>query len=436
MQRTFDVRAVREQFPALGRTHNGRKVAYFDGPGGSQVARRAIDAVSGYMEGGGANLHGAFPTSLETEEIIRETRRALADFLGAWPEEISFGANMTTLTFAISRALARSWDANSEIVVTELDHRANVDPWLLAATERGAKVRWIKVNPETLTLDPDDLEEKIDEKTKLVAVGLASNAVGTINDVPAIAQRAHEAGAIVAVDAVHAAPHIPIDRERLGADVLTCSAYKFFGPHVGATAIRRDLFERMEVYKAQPAPDYIPDKLETGTQNHEGIAGVKGATDFISSLGDGDSLRERLIGGMGTIEEYEADLAEKFRAALREIPGVKLYAAPDDVRKTPTIAFRIEGYTPGEFCEHMAKEGFFVTNGDFYASTLAEKLGIRDRGGWIRAGLAPYTTEEEVEGFVEVLKNFVKEPFRLTSAEEQSGGRDVGWGYGRHDSTR
>ena len=421
MQRTFDVRAAREQFPALGRTHNGRKVAYFDGPGGSQVARRAIDAVSGYMEGGGANLHGAFPTSLETEEIIRETRRTLADFLGAWPEEISFGANMTTLTFAISRALARSWDANSEIVVTELDHRANVDPWLLAAAEREAKVRWIKVNPETLTLDPDDLEEKIDEKTKLVAVGLASNAVGTINDVPAIAQRAHEAGAIVAVDAVHAAPHIPIDRERLEADVLTCSAYKFFGPHVGATAIRRDLFERMDVYKAQPAPDYIPDKLETGTQNHEGIAGVKGAIDFISSLGDGDSLRERLVGGMGAIEEYEADLAEKFRAALREIPGVKLYAAPDDVRKTPTIAFRIEGYTPGEFCEHMAKEGFFVTNGDFYASTLAEKLGIRNRGGWIRAGLAPYTTEEEVEGFMEVVRNLVNGPFRLTSAEEQSG---------------
>src|SRR5215217_230680 len=412
MQRTFDVQAVRGQFPALERTHNGRRVVYLDGPGGSQVAKPAIDAVSRYMTGGGANLHGAFPTSLETEEILRETRRAAADFLGAGPEEVACGANMTTLTFAISRALARTWDKYSEIVVTELDHRANVDPWLLAAAEKGAKARWVRVDPETLTLDPDDIERAINDKTKLVAVGLASNAVGTINDVAAIARRAHEAGAFVAVDAVHAAPHIPIDRERLGADVLTCSAYKFFGPHVGATAIKRDLFETLNVYKAQPAPDYIPDKLETGTQNHEGISGVKGALDFISSLGGGDSLRERLVTGMRAIEEYEADLAAKFRAALREIPGVKLYAAPDDVRKTPTIAFRIEGCTPGEFCKHMAQEGFFVANGDFYASTLAEKLGIREKGGWIRAGLAPYNTEEEVEGFIESLKSFVERPFR------------------------
>jgi cysteine desulfurase family protein (TIGR01976 family) len=399
----FDVRAVREQFPALGRTHSGRKVVYFDGPGGSQVARQAIDAVSRYMNRGGANLHGAFPTSIETEEILRETRRAVADFLGAEPDEVAFGANMTTLTFAVSRALARTWDSNCEIVVTELDHRANVDPWLLAAAERGARVRWIRVHPETLNLDLVDLEEKITDKTKLVAVGLASNAVGTVNDVSAIARRAHEAGASVAVDAVHAAPHIPIDRDAIGADVLTCSAYKFFGPHVGVTAIKRDLLEAMNVYKAEPAPDYIPDKLETGTQNHEGIAGVKGAMDFISSLGDGASLRDKLVGGMRAIEDYEALLAERFRTALREVPGVKLYAAPDDVRKTPTIAFRIKNRTPREFCEHVAEVGFFLADGHFYASTLAEKLGIRDKGGWIRAGLAPYNTEEEVEGFIELV---------------------------------
>jgi cysteine desulfurase family protein (TIGR01976 family) len=315
---------------------------------------------------------------------------------------------MTTLTFAISRALARTWDSGSEIVVTELDHRANVDPWLLAAAERRATVRWIKVNPETLTLDPGDLEEKITDKTKLVAVGLASNAVGTINDVSAIARRAHEANAFVAVDAVHAAPHTPIDRDEIGADILTCSAYKFFGPHVGITAIKRDLFESMNVYKVEPAPDYIPDKLEAGTQNHEGIAGVKGAIDFISTLGDGSSTREKLVSGMRAIEEYEAVLAERFRAALREIPGVKLYAAPDDVRKTPTIAFRVEGRSPRKFCEHTAGVGFFVADGHFYASTLARKLGIDDRGGWIRAGLAPYNTEEEVEGFVQRLERFVK----------------------------
>jgi cysteine desulfurase family protein (TIGR01976 family) len=403
MQRTFDVAAVRDQFPALGREYKGRGVVYFDGPGGSQVVRRAIDTMSHYMERGGANLHGVFPTSTETEELLADTREAAADFLGATPEEIAFGANMTTLTFAISRALAREWDEGSEIVVTELDHRANADPWLIAAEEKGAKVRWVRVDPETLTLDHEDLERNINEKTRLVAVGLASNAVGTVNDVAAVAEMAHGVGAVVAVDAVHAAPHIPVDRDAIGADVITCSAYKFFGPHVGVTAIKRDLFEGMDVYRLDPAPHDIPDKLETGTQNHEGIAGVKGAIDFICSLGEGSSQRERMVDAMRTIEEYEADLASKFRDGLRDLPGVKLYAAPDGVRKTPTIAFRVEGHSTDEVCARMLEHGFFVAAGDFYASTLAEKLGISDSGGFVRAGLAPYNTEEEVERFVEVL---------------------------------
>ncbi|CAA9427777.1 Cysteine desulfurase [uncultured Rubrobacteraceae bacterium] len=408
MQRTFDVQAVREQFPALGRTYNGRSVVYFDGPGGSQAARQSIDAISGYMERGGANLHGVFPTSTETEEILAVTRGAAADFLGATPEEVAFGANMTTLTFAISRALAEEWDENSEIVVTELDHRANVDPWLLAAGEKGAKVRWVSVDPETLTLDREDLAQNINEKTKLVAVGLASNAVGTANDVAAVAERAHGVGAIVAVDAVHAAPHIPVDRDAIGADIVTCSAYKFFGPHVGVTAIRRDLFERLNFYRLDPAPHHIPDKLETGTQNHEGIAGVKGALDFIASLGEGASQREKLADAMQTVEAYEADLASKFRAGLGGIPGVELYAAPDGVRKTPTIAFRVEGHTTDEVCARMLEHGFFIAAGDFYASTLAAKLGIRDSGGFVRAGLAPYNTEQEVERFVEALEGLVE----------------------------
>ncbi len=404
MQRTFDVQTVREQFPALGRTHEGRGVVYFDGPGGSQVARQSIEAGRGYMERGGANLHGVFPTSTETEEILADTRRAAADFLGAASDEVAFGANMTTLTFAISRALARGWDEDSQIVVTELDHRANVDPWLIAAAERGATVRWVRVDPETLTLDGEDLERNINERTKLVAIGLASNAVGTVNDLADVAERAHGAGALVAVDAVHAAPHIPLDRDAIGADIITCSAYKFFGPHVGVTAIRRDLFEKMDVYRLQPAPDHIPDRLETGTQNHEGIAGVKGALDFISSLGDGTSQREKLTNAMQTIEEHEAALAETIRAALHDLPGVKLYAAPEGVRKTPTIAFRVEGHTPEEVCVQMLGHGFFIAAGDFYASTLAEKLGIGDSGGFIRAGLAPYNTEEEVDRFVQALE--------------------------------
>jgi cysteine desulfurase family protein (TIGR01976 family) len=409
MQRTFDVQAVRDQFPALGRTHNGRGVVYFDGPGGSQVARQAIEAITGYMERGGANLHGVFPTSTETEEILADTRMAAADFLGATPEEVAFGANMTTLTFEISRALARWWDRDSEIVVTELDHRANVDPWLVAAAEQGARVRWIRVDPETLTLDENDLEQNITGRTKLVAIGLASNAVGTVNDVAAVAQRAHSTGSLVAVDAVHAAPHLPLDRDAMGADVITCSAYKFFGPHVGVTAIRRDLFEQMGVYRLDPAPDYIPDRLETGTQNHEGIAGVKGALDFISSLGGGTSQREKLTSAMKTVEEQEAALAETFRITLRDIPGVKLYAAPDGVRKTPTLAFTVQGKAPEEVCLQMLEHGFFIAAGDFYASTLAEKLGIGDSGGFIRAGLAPYNTEVEVERFLEALERVVRE---------------------------
>jgi cysteine desulfurase family protein (TIGR01976 family) len=408
MQRTFDVRAVREQFPALARTYNGRGVVYFDGPGGSQVARQAIDAMAGYMERGGANLHGVFPTSTETEEILARTRETAADFLGAEPDETAFGANMTTLTFAISRALAREWDETSEIVVTELDHRANVDPWLIAAREKSAKVRWVRLDPETMTLDQDDFERNINEKTRLVAVGLASNAVGTVNGVAAIAEMAHDVDAIVAVDAVHAAPHIPVDRDAINADIITCSAYKFFGPHVGVTVIRRELLERLDVYRLDPAPHYIPDKLETGTQNHEGIAGVKGAIDFIASLGEGSSRREKLANAMQTIEEYEAGLAETFRTALQDLPGVKLYAAPDGIRKTPTIAFRVEGYSTDQVCVRMLQHGFFIAAGDFYASTIAERLGIKDSGGFVRAGLAPYNTEDEVERFVTALEVLVR----------------------------
>ena len=284
-----------------------------------------------------------------------------------------------------------------------------MDPWLIAAEEQGARVRWVRVDPETLTLDENDLEQSITGRTRLVAIGLASNAVGTVNDVAAVAERAHSVGALVAVDAVHAAPHLPVDRDDIGADIITCSAYKFFGPHVGVTAIRRDLFEKMGVYRLDPAPEYIPDKLETGTQNHEGIAGVKGALDFISSLGEGTTRREKLTSAMKTIEEHEATLAETFRTALRDIPGVKLYAAPDGVRKTPTIAFKVQGKAPDEVCARMLEHGFFIAAGDFYASTLAEKLSIGDSGGFIRAGLAPYNTEEEVEKFVEALEGIVRE---------------------------
>lgn len=409
MRRVFDVSAVREQFPALGREYGGRGVTYFDGPGGSQVCRFAIEAMRGYMERGGANLHGVFPTSLETEEIIARTRAKAAAFLGAEAGEIAFGANMTTLTYAVSRGLARGWEEGDEVVVTELDHRANVDPWTSAAEERGAKVQGLPVGPKTLTLDLSKLEETITDRTRLVAVGLASNAVGTINDVKRIAERAHEVGALVAVDAVHAAPHISIDRDALGADIITCSAYKFFGPHVGLAAVKRSVFEELRPYRLEPAPTHAPDKLETGTQNHEGIAGVEGALDFIASLGGGDTLRERFVSGMQSVEDYEDQLAGKLRSGLRALPGVTVYAAPDGARKTPTVAFRVKGRTPREVCEVALGAGYFVAGGDFYASTLSEKLGLRESGGWVRAGLAPYSTEDEVDGLVREMQKLVTE---------------------------
>ncbi|MGI8540926.1 MAG: cysteine desulfurase-like protein [Rubrobacteraceae bacterium] len=407
MERTYDIEAVRREFPALARTHNGKPAVYLDGPGGSQMARPAIAAMLRYMEAGGANLHGAFPTSIETEEILDEARRYAAAFLGAGADEIAFGANMTTLTYGVSRALAKDWDSNSEIVVTELDHRANVDSWLQAAEEKGAKVRWLRLDADTLTLDEKEIENVIGGNTKLVAVGLASNIVGTVSDVARVSAIARKAGAVVAVDAVHAAPHVAIDRDELGADILTCSAYKFFGPHVGVAAVRSELFERLDVHKVKPAPDYPPDKLETGTQNHEGIAGMTGALDFIASMGGGGTLRERLLSGMKSIEEYEDGLAEKLRSALRETPGIKIYSAPDGVRKTPTVAFRSDSLSPREICERMSDEGYFIGDGHFYASTVVERLGLREVGGVVRVGVAPYTSEAEVEGFVETLRRFV-----------------------------
>ncbi|MFD2371622.1 cysteine desulfurase-like protein [Brevibacillus sp. GCM10020057] len=405
----FPIEAVREQFPALRRTCNGKSAVYFDGPGGSQVVKSSMDAIYAYMANGGANLHGSFPSSRETEKIIADAKEAVAALFGAKPQEVAFGANMTTLTFAIARALGRSWKEGDEIVVTELDHRANVDPWLAIAADRGMTVRWLPVDPDTLTLQHEQLDELLTPRTRLVAVGLASNAVGTVNDIAAISQKAHALDIPVAVDAVHAAPHFAIDWDALGADLLLCSAYKFFGPHVGIAVIRQQLFEQLVPYKLAPAPAYIPDKLETGTQNHEGIAGIRPAIEFIASLGRGETLREQIRSGYEAIEAYENALAEQIRTALAKIDAVTLYQAGPDVPKTPTIAFRVDGWTPQSFCEKMSeKYGIFIADGDFYASTLAAKLGLVDSGGWIRAGLAPYNSAEEVERFIHAVQELTQ----------------------------
>jgi cysteine desulfurase family protein (TIGR01976 family) len=403
---SYPIDDIRSQFPALRRTHNGKPVAYLDGPGGSQTVRGSIDAIAQYMSAGGANLHGAFPSSRETEAVIDGARLSIAEFLGARPEEVAFGQNMTSLAFSIGRALSREWKAGDEIVVSELDHRANVDPWILAAQDAGASVRWLEADVATLSLDLSELDAVITPKTRLVAIGLASNAVGTINDIRRISRRAREVGALVVVDAVHAAPHIAVDRDALGADILLCSAYKFFGPHVGVAVIRVDVFERLGVYKLQPASVDIPEKLETGTQNHEGIAGIAPAIDFIAGLGVGSSRRERITSGLERIETHENALADAIRGELLGLGNVTLFSADSSVPKTPTIAFSVDGMTPREACIRLAEDGLFVADGDFYATTLARKLGILESGGWIRVGLAPYSTESDVARFIDTVKRF------------------------------
>jgi cysteine desulfurase family protein (TIGR01976 family) len=333
----------------------------------------------------------------------------MADLLNADRGEVAFGANATTLLFHAARAIGRNWKPGDEIVVTELDHRGNVDPWITQAKDKGVTVRWIKVDTSTFTLDLSELDSIINRKTVLVAVGLASNAVGTVNDVARVAEQAHRVGALVAVDAVQAVPHFSVDFRALGADILCCSAYKFFGPHIGIVAIRREIFEKLEVYRLVPAPADAPDKLETGTLNHEGLAGIKPAVEFIAALGHGNTRRGRIVTGYERMEAHENRLAEKIRRSLSSSPRVRLYQALPGVPKTPTVAFTVAGMAPAEVCKRVIdKASVFIAEGNFYAWTLAEKLGINATGGWVRAGLSPYNSEEEVDRFTAAMLSLVE----------------------------
>jgi cysteine desulfurase family protein (TIGR01976 family) len=398
---------MRSAFPALQHDKKNQSV-FFDGPGGTQMAQPAIDAMVDYITQGMANLGGAFPTSIRTAGIITAARHAVADFLHCEPFEVAFGANMTTLAFAIARSLAPLIEAGDEIVVTELDHRANVDPWTTLAKDRGAVVKFIKLNPETYTLELDNLDTIITPKTKLVAVGLSSNVTGTVTDVDLIITRAKLVNATVIVDAVHAAAHLPIDFGKLGCDVVLCSAYKFFGPHLGIAVIKATLFEQLAVYKLEPASAEIPTKLETGTQNHEAIAGLVGAISFIEAVGEGITRSERLQSGMQKMEAYEMELARPLETFLSDLPTIRLYRAPAGIRKIPTFAFTIPNVHPGEVTKWFAERyNMCVANGHFYASTMAKKLNVYDTGGWIRIGLAPYNTAEEVNLFQKGLLEFL-----------------------------
>ena len=418
----IDLSPLRSQFPALALQDAGRPAVYFDGPGGTQVPQRVIDAMSHYLIHSNANHGGPFRTSRESDAGLVAAHEAMADLLNApSAREIVFGANTTTLTFAFSRAIGRELAPGDEIVITRLDHDANRAPWL-ALAEQGIIVREVDFRPEDCTLDLDDLAASLSPRTRVVAVGYASNLVGTINPIARIAEMAHAAGAWLWVDAVHYAPHGPIDVQALDCDFLVCSPYKFFGPHSGTVWGRRELLERLRAYKVRPAGNQAPDKFETGTQSHEAQAGVLAAVEYLAELGEefGAHFADRFPGlsgrrralkqAMVAIQAYERPLFERFVAGLLAIPGLTFYGIRDYTRfdqRTPTAAFRLAGHTPAAVAEHLARRGVYVWDGNFYAIAGTERLGLEASGGVVRAGLAHYNTAEEVDYCLACLRELV-----------------------------
>ncbi|HEY0443319.1 MAG TPA: cysteine desulfurase-like protein, partial [Candidatus Limnocylindrales bacterium] len=403
----FDVDALRTQFPALALRDGDHPVAFFDGPGGTQVPQSVIDAVSGYYRQSNANSGGPFLTSRRSDAMTLEAHAALADLVGAAsPDDVSFGANMTTLTLHISRSITATMVPGDEIVVTGLDHEANVGPWRTAAGDRGLRVRTVGVRLEDCTLVEGDLDRLIAPRTRLVAVGWASNAVGTINPVAEIVRRAHAVGAWVYIDAVHYAPHGLMDVQAIDADFLACSTYKFFGPHAGVLYARQDVRERLPSYKIRPAHD----RFETGTANFEGLAGALAAVDYIAAVGRshgdavaGSSRRDAIVAAMRTIRRYEMELYGRLADGLEAIPGLRLYGITDHERfgdRTPTAAITLDGVPPRAAAEALAGEGIAVWDGDFYATGLIERLGLATSGGVLRIGLTHYNTADEVDRLV------------------------------------
>lgn len=399
-----DPSEIRTHFPALDRVHAGFPVAYFDGPGGTQVPRQVVDAMTEYLFRHNANTHWEYPTSAETDACIAAAREALADLLGAEPEEVAFGANMTTLTFHLARALGRGWRAGDEVVTTELDHHANIAPWRALEREFGIRTRQVKVRPEAGQLDWADFERCITDRTRLVAIGAASNAIGTISDVRRAVEMARAVGALVFVDAVHLAAHAPIDVRALDCDFLACSAYKFYGPHVGVLYGKRERIEELHVPRLEPAPDTAPERLETGTQNHEGIVGAAAAVDFIASLAPGESRRERIVTALSGLHARGAALARRIWDGLDSIDRVRLYGPGPDEPRTPTVSFVVDGFTADEVARRLADRGVFVSHGDFYAATIVARLG-HAHDGLVRVGCACYTTEEEVDRLIEGVRS-------------------------------
>jgi cysteine desulfurase family protein (TIGR01976 family) len=403
---SFDVEALRRRFPALSIEQDGRRIALFDGPGGTQVPESVIDAVASYYRTSNANADGAFLTSIRSDAIVGEAHAAMAGMLGADPAEIKFGANMTSLTFHVSRSIAATMAPGDEIVVTGLDHHGNVDPWLRIAADRGLTIRTWEPRLDDCTLDVGDLDRLLGPRTKLVAVGWASNAVGTINPVAEIVRRAHAAGAWTYVDAVHAAPHLPIDVRALGTDFLACSTYKFFGPHAGVLYGRADILDALPTYMLAPAHD----RFETGTQNHEGLAGVIAGVDYLAAVGvshggaPSTASRGRQVrAAMTAIRAYEMELYHRLVDGLEAIDGLRLYGITDRDRfmhRTPTAALTIDGHAPRAITEALGRDGIATWDGDFYATGLIERLGLAETGGVVRIGLTHYNTIDEIDRVV------------------------------------
>lgn len=400
------VDAIRAEFPALIRRHAGFPVAYFDGPGGTQVSRHVVDAMQNYLLNHNANTHWVYPTSVETDAMLTKARATFAAFFNATPEEIVFGNNMSTITFHLSRALARQWQPGDEVVVTELDHHANVDPWKAVARDRGLTVRTVRLNVETGTIDWDDLSASLSSRTKLLAIGAASNALGTVTDVAAATRLAHAVGALVFVDAVHYAPHVLVDVRAIDCDFLACSAYKFYGPHVGVLYGRKALIEALDVPKLEPAPDNSPDRLETGTQNHEGIAGAAAAVEFLASLCPGLALRDALTTTYAELHARGQSQVTRLWCGLAAIDGVRLFGPAPDQPRTSTVSFVVDGCSSEDVARYLAGQGLFVSNGDFYAATVVRRLGFGP-DGLVRIGCAAYTTDEEVDRVVSGVRRFL-----------------------------
>jgi len=418
---TYDINLVRQQFPSLD-----RPAIFLDNPAGTQIAKQSLDRINKYLLETNANHEGLFETSRRSDEVLHEAHAAMADFLNASrPEEIIFGNNMTTLTLHMSRSLARNLQAGDNILVTRMDHDANIAPWMLVAEDKGCNLLWVDFDVESGTLDLDDFARALEKKPKIAAFGYASNLLGTVNPAKKLTQMAKDAGALVYIDAVQYAPHGPIDVQDLGCDFLVCSSYKFFGPHAGALYGKYDLLNELKAYKVRPASDEVPYKFETGTQNHEGIAGVLGALEYLEWLGKEFGAEQesawkeagftgRKLGlkkGMSAMHAYESELSKALIEIIQSVPGTRVYGITDTDRleqRVPTVSFRLDGKDPEWLANEIGNNDIYVWKGHNYALAIVERMGLLDAGGMVRVGPVHYNTLAELDKFGEVLKKIAK----------------------------